>query len=94
MKTSLKDWRKVYRKLGCFAQMSDGGKVQFARAMASTPDERWEMNVNSLKALGLLGGVRSCRELERRKAKLRGVEKEALWKTRLSNEELTKGGML
>ena len=74
--------------------MSDGEKVQFARAMASTPDERWEMNVNSLKALGLLGGVRSCRELERRKAKLRGVEKEALWKTRLSNEELPKGRML
>jgi hypothetical protein len=94
MKTSLKDWRKVYRKLGCFAHMSDGEKVQFARALAATPDERWEMNVNSLKALGLLGGVRSCRELERRKAKLRRVEKAVLWKTRLSNEERAKGRML
>lgn len=93
MKTTLKDWPKVYRKLEGFRGMTRDERIQFARSHAATPDERWEMNVNCIKALGLGGPVRSLRELERRKAKLRRVENPDLWRWRWSNKEIARRRM-
>lgn len=55
MKTSLKDWRKVYRRLRHARGLDDHEKILFARCMAATPEERWQMNVTYLKSLGLWG---------------------------------------
>ena len=55
MKTSLKDWRKVYRKLEGMSSLDEHEKILFARFAAATPDERWEMNVNYLRSLGCWG---------------------------------------
>jgi len=55
MKTSLKDWPKVYRKLKGMSSLDEHGKILFARFAAATPDERWQMNVNYLRSLGLWG---------------------------------------
>ena len=55
MKTSLKDWRKVHRKLKGLPGFSADELVLFARFAAATPDERWQMNVNYLRSLGLWG---------------------------------------
>ena len=94
MKTSLKDWRKVYRKLGDMPELSENERIQFARSFAATPDERWEMNVNCIKLLGFSESVRSRRELERRKAKLRRLEVPSLWRLRVSTEELVRDRIL
>lgn len=91
MKTTLKDWPKVYRKLNSLSGMTLAEKIGFARCQAATPDERWEMNVNCIKALGLGGRVRSVRELERRKEELRRRESPLLWRLRRSDEELRTG---
>jgi hypothetical protein len=91
MRTTLKDWPKVCRKLKSMCWKNEDEKIRFARSLAATPDERWEMNDNCLKALGLLGGVRSWRDLEGRKAKLRRVENPQLWRLQLSNRELANG---
>lgn len=53
MKTSLKDWPKVYRKLKGLPGFSEDEKILFARFAAATPDERWGMNVTYLRSLGL-----------------------------------------
>lgn len=58
MKTSLKDWPKVYGKLGRMPGLSEEEKIQLARCLAATPDERWTMNVNFLRSLGLWGRSR------------------------------------
>ena len=55
MKTSLKDWRKMYRRLRNVSGFDDHEKILFARSLAATPDERWQMNVTYLKSLGLWG---------------------------------------
>lgn len=55
MKTSLKDWRKVYRKIKNVRGLDEHEKVLFARFAAATPDERWQMNVNYLRSLGCWG---------------------------------------
>ena len=55
MKTSLKDWRKVYRKLKGMSSLDEHEKILFARCAAATPDERWQMNVTYLRSLGLWG---------------------------------------
>ena len=67
MKTSLKDWRKVYQKLaGRMQGMDEHKKVLFARYAAATPDERWQMNVERCKVLGVWGkGLAGKRRLER-----------------------------
>ena len=68
MKTSLKDWRKVYRRIRDAHGFDEHEKVLFARSLAATPDERWQMNVTYLKSLGLWGrsGLRrSASELDR-----------------------------
>ena len=53
--TSLKDWPKVYRKLKRMRGLDEHEKILFARFAAATPDERWQMNVNYLRSLGLWG---------------------------------------
>jgi hypothetical protein len=55
MKTSLKDWPKVYRKFRGRRGLNEHEKVLFARCAAATPDERWQMNVERCKALGVWG---------------------------------------
>ena len=55
MKTSLKDWPKVYRKIAGMAGLDEHEKVLFARFAAATPDERWQMNVNYLRSLDCWG---------------------------------------
>ena len=55
MKTTLKDWPKVYRKLKGMPGLDEHELILFARFAAATPDERWQMNVNYLRSLGLWG---------------------------------------
>lgn len=58
VKTSLKDWPKVYRKLGRMRGLNEEEKIQLVRCLTATPDERWEMNVNFLRSLSLWGRSR------------------------------------
>ncbi len=53
MKTSLKDWQKVYRKLKGMRGISEEERIQLARSLAATPDERWRMHENFLRSHGL-----------------------------------------
>jgi hypothetical protein len=53
MKTSLKDWRRVYRKLKPMRGMDETERILLARSLAATPDERWEMHENFLRSHGL-----------------------------------------
>jgi hypothetical protein len=55
MKTSLKDWPKVYQKIKSVRGLDEHEKVLYARSLAATPDERWEMNEAYLRSLGLWG---------------------------------------
>lgn len=55
MKSSLKDWPKVYRKLAGMRGLDEHEKVLFARFAAATPDERWEMNASYLRSLHCWG---------------------------------------
>jgi hypothetical protein len=49
----LKDWPRVYRKLKRMRGLDEHEKVLYARSIAATPDERWQMNVTFLRSLGL-----------------------------------------
>jgi hypothetical protein len=51
----LKDWRKTYRKLQKMQDLDDHERVLYARSLAATPDERWQMNVTYLRSLDLWG---------------------------------------
>jgi hypothetical protein len=51
----LKDWKKVYNRIKGMSELDEHEKVLFARALAATPEERWDLNVTSLKSLGLWG---------------------------------------
>ncbi len=42
MKTSLKDWPKVYRKLKGMSSLDEHEKILSARFAAATPDDRIE----------------------------------------------------
>lgn len=55
MKTSLKDWRQVYRRIRHVGGLDEHEKILYARSLAATPDERWQINVTYLKSLGLWG---------------------------------------
>ena len=66
MKTSLKDWPKVYRKLRGMRGLDENERVLFMKCAAATPDERWQMNIERCKALGVWGkGLAGKRKLER-----------------------------
>jgi len=53
MKTKLKDWRRVYRKLKGMRGLSEEEKILLARALAATPEERWQMHDEFLRSFGL-----------------------------------------
>ncbi len=55
MKTSLKDWPKVYRRIKGLPGLDEHEKVLYARSLAATPEERWRLNVNFLRSFGLWG---------------------------------------
>ena len=55
MKTSLKDWPKVYQKIKRMRGLDEHEKILFARSLAATPDERWRMNETFLRSFGLWG---------------------------------------
>ena len=51
----LRDWPKVYRRLKLMRGLDEHEKVLYARSLAATPDERWQMNVTFLRSLDLWG---------------------------------------
>ena len=53
MKTCLKDWPKVYRKVKGMRGLSLEEKVLLAQALAATPEERWHMHDEFLRSFGL-----------------------------------------
>jgi hypothetical protein len=53
MKTSLKDWPKVLRKLDAMRGVTLKEKVLLAQGLAATPDERLGMHDDHLRSLGL-----------------------------------------
>jgi hypothetical protein len=55
MKTSLKDWPKIYARIKNVRELDEHEKVLYARSLAATPDERWQMNETYLRSLGLSG---------------------------------------
>jgi len=55
MKTTLKDWPKVYQKIKDVPGLDEHEKILFARSLAATPDERWQMNETYLRSLGCWG---------------------------------------
>jgi hypothetical protein len=55
MKTTLKDWPKVFARIKHVPGLDEHEKILYARSLSATPDERWQMNVTYLKSLGLWG---------------------------------------
>jgi len=55
MKTSLKDWPKVYERIKNAPGLDEHEKVLYARSLAATPEERWQMNETFLRSFGLWG---------------------------------------
>jgi hypothetical protein len=55
MKTSLKDWAKVYERIKTVRGLDEHEKILYARSLAATPDERWRMNEIYLRSFGLWG---------------------------------------
>ncbi len=51
----LKDWKKGYLRIKSMNELDEHEKVLFARSLAATPEERWNLNVTSLKSLGFWG---------------------------------------
>ena len=49
----MKDWPKVYRKIKRMRGMSEAEKIQLARSLAATPDERWQIHESFLRSHGL-----------------------------------------
>jgi hypothetical protein len=53
VKTTLKDWPKVYEKIKRMRGMTLKEKVLLAQGLAATPEERLEMHDGHLRLLGL-----------------------------------------
>jgi hypothetical protein len=51
----LRDWPKVYQKLKRVRGLDEHERILFARSLAASPDERWQMNETFLRSLGLWG---------------------------------------
>jgi len=49
----LKDWPKLFQKMRRIRGLSDAEKILFARSLAASPDERWDLHENFLRSLGL-----------------------------------------
>jgi len=52
MKTTFKDWPKVYQKIK-WMRGTLKEKVLLAQGLAATPEERMQMHDNNLRSLGL-----------------------------------------
>jgi hypothetical protein len=52
-RTSLKDWRKVHRKLRGIPGLTLEETVLLAQGLAATPEERWQMHDQFLRSFGL-----------------------------------------
>ena len=53
MKTTFKDWPKVFEKLKPIRGLTLKQKVLLAQGLAATPDERLKMHDEHLRSLGL-----------------------------------------
>lgn len=93
MKTTLKDWRRVYRKLIRVSDLTEDERIRMARCQAATAEERWQMNVNCIRALGLGTPMHSVSDLENRKTRLRELQSPRLWMLSWSDEEMAFGRM-
>ncbi len=49
---SEKKYRAILRQLRRGTDLSEHEAILFARSLAATPDQRWEMNVKFLRSLG------------------------------------------
>ena len=85
--TSVKDWPKIYKKLGGMRFAHDDERILFARFTAATAQERLEMNDNYLRLNGCWGWQNRRRFAQLRK-RLDDTTRPGLWKQRLTNEEL------
>ena len=87
MRTTVKDWPKVYERIKFMRGMSKDEKILFARGLAATPTERLEMHDNFLRLNGIHGWKDRRRFCQLRR-KLNDTSRPGLWKLRLTNEEL------
>jgi len=55
MKTSLKDWPKIYQRIRRVRGLDEHKKILYGRSLAATPEERWRMNEAYLRSFGLWG---------------------------------------
>jgi hypothetical protein len=55
VKTTLKDWPKVYARIKDAPGLDEHEKILYARSLAATPEERWQMNETYLRSFGLWG---------------------------------------
>ncbi len=55
MKTSLRDWRRVYTRIKHAPGLDEHEKILYARSLAATPEERWQMNETYLRSFNLWG---------------------------------------
>ena len=53
MKTTFKDWPKVYARIKNMRGLSLEEKVLLAQGLAATPEERWRMHDQFLQSFGL-----------------------------------------
>lgn len=66
MKTTFKDWPKVYRKLKGMRGLDDDYVIRLSKALAATPDERWALNVKKMTELGFWGrGIEGRRDFDK-----------------------------
>ena len=65
MKTTLKDWPIVYRKLKGTHGLGNDEIVRLSKGLAATPEERWALNEKKLKELGFWGrGIEGKRDFD------------------------------
>lgn len=55
MRTSLKDWPKVYQRIKSAPGLDEHERILYARSLAATPEERWQINETYLRSFGLWG---------------------------------------
>jgi hypothetical protein len=53
MKTTFKDWPKIYRRIRRMRGLRMEEKVLLAQGLAATPQERWSMHDQFLRSFGL-----------------------------------------
>ena len=83
----LKDWRKVYKNLEGMRFVHDDKRILYARTLAATPQERYEMMQNYLRLNGI-NGWKDRRRFWQLRKKLDDTTRPGLWKMRLTNAEM------